>query len=131
MKINLVVVSASSILLGVPSSMAHHSFVADFDTKRPVHLEGVVTKLEMVNPHVEIHVNVKGLDGRVISWMVEAGSPNVLLRRGFTKTLVQEGTKVLVEGYQSKAGSHRATGTDLILPNGKRLILGSFGFGIP
>src|SRR5215469_1072601 len=91
---------------------AHHAFAAEFDAKKPVHLEGVVTKVELINPHAWIHVDVQGPDGKVSSWMIEAGSPNVLLRRGFTKTTVAPGTRVVVDGYQSKDGSLRANGRD-------------------
>lgn len=110
---------------------AHHAFAAEFDAKKPVHLEGPVTKVELINPHAWIHVDVKGADGKVTSWMVEAGSPNVLLRRGFTKTTIAIGTPVIVEGYQSKDGSNRANGRDITLPNGQKLFLGSSGTGAP
>jgi hypothetical protein len=110
---------------------AHHAFAAEFDAKKPVHLEGVVSKVELINPHTWIHVDVKGADGNVTMWMVEAGSPNVLLRRGFTKTTVPSGTAVVVEGYQSKDGSNRANGRDITLPNGQKLFLGSSGTGAP
>jgi hypothetical protein len=87
--------------------------------------------VELINPHTWIHVDVKGPDGNVTMWMVEAGSPNVLLRRGFTKTTVPNGTPVVVEGYQSKDGSNRANGRDITLPNGQKLFLGSSGTGAP
>jgi len=131
MKIKYVaVVAAGLILAGVPV-WAHHAFAAEFDAKKPVHLEGVVSKVELINPHTWIHVDVKGPDGNVTMWMVEAGSPNVLLRRGFTKTTVPAGTPVVVEGYQSKDGSNRANGRDITLPNGQKLFLGSSGTGAP
>jgi len=111
---------------------AHHAFSAEFDSKKPVRLEGTVTKVELVNPHAFIHIDVKSPDGKVISWMVEGGSPNVLLRRGFTKNSVAEGTQVTIEGYQSKDGSFRANGKDITLPNGEKLFLGSSsGIGAP
>ena len=114
-----------------PGARAHHAFAAEFDAKKPVHLVGVVTKVELINPHAWIHVEVKGPDGNVTVWMVEAGSPNVLLRRGFTKTTVAPGTPVVVEGYQSKDGSMRANGKDITLPDGRKLFLGSSGTGAP
>src|SRR5271169_6509817 len=98
------IASAAVVLTAVPA-WAHHAFAAEFDAKKPVHLEGVVTKVELINPHSWIHVDVKNADGVVTSWMVEAGSPNVLLRRGFTKTTIAPGTPVIVEGFQSKDGS--------------------------
>ena len=119
------------LILIVPAAKAHHAFAAEFDAKRPVHLAGVVSKLELINPHAWIHVDVKTPDGKVTPWMVEAGSPNVLLRRGFTKASVAVGTQVIVEGYQSKDGSTRANGRDITLPDGRKLFLGSSGTGAP
>lgn len=110
---------------------AHHAFAAEFDAKKPVHLEGVVTRVELINPHSWIHVETKGPDGKPTAWMVEAGSPNVLLRRGFTKTTIPKGTPVVVDGYQSKDGSNRCNGRDVTLPDGRKLFLGSSGTGAP
>jgi len=118
-------------VLGAAPAWAHHAFAAEFDAKKPVHLEGVVTKVELINPHAWIHVDVKGPNGKVTSWMIEAGSPNILLRRGFTKTAVAPGTPVIVDGYQSKDGSMRANGRDITLPGGRKLFLGSSGTGAP
>jgi hypothetical protein len=120
-----------AVALAAAPAWAHHAFAAEFDAKKPVHLEGVVTKVELINPHSWIHVDVKGPDGKVTSWMVEAGSPNVLLRRGFTKTTIPSGTQVVVDGYQSKDGSMRANGRDITLPDGRKLFLGSSGTGAP
>src|SRR5271165_535264 len=100
MKIKLAVVSAGLLLAGAPT-WAHHAFAAEFDSKRPVHLVGIVSKVELINPHAWIHVDVTDPDGKVTNWMVEAGSPNVLLRRGFTKASVAPGTPVVVDGYQA------------------------------
>jgi hypothetical protein len=124
-------VACFALILGAVPARAHHAFAAEFDAKRPVHLVGVVSKVELINPHAWIHVDVTGPDGKVTSWMVEAGSPNVLLRRGFTKASVAPGTPVVVDGYQSKDGSLRANGKDITLPDGKKLFLGSSGTGAP
>lgn len=113
------------------AAWAHHAFAAEFDAKKPVHLEGVVTRVELINPHSWIHVETKGADGKAVAWMVEAGSPNVLLRRGFTKTTIPKGTPVVVDGYQSKDGSNRCNGRDVTLPDGRKLFLGSSGTGAP
>ena len=126
-----VFVAAAVMVLSAIPAWAHHAFAAEFDAKKPVHLEGVVTKVELINPHAWIHVDAKNADGTVTSWMVEAGSPNVLLRRGFTKATIAPGTPVVVEGYQSKDGSMRANGRDVTLPNGQKLFLGSQGTGAP
>src|SRR5436305_267053 len=124
------VVAGAGLILAAPA-WAHHAFAAEFDAKKPVHLEGVVTKVELIKPHAWIHVDVKGPDGKITTWMIEAGSPNVLLRRGLTKTTVAPGTAVLVDGYQSKDGSMRANGRDITLPGGRKLFLGSSGTGAP
>ena len=110
---------------------AHHSFAAEFDANRPVKLRGTVTEMEWINPHSWIHVDVKGPDGKVVSWMVEGGSPNALLRRGFTKSALPAGTQILIEGYQAKDGSNRANGRDLTFADGRTLFLGSTGTGAP
>ena len=103
---------------------AHHAFAAEFDAKRPVKLRGTVTKMEWINPHAWIHVDVKKADGTVEEWMIETGTPNTLLRRGFTRDSLKTGTEVIVDGYQSKDGSLRANGRDITLPNGQTLFLG-------
>jgi hypothetical protein len=132
MKIKQIAVAAGAgLVLATVPAWAHHAFAAEFDAKKPVHLEGVVTKVELINPHSWIHVDVKEADGKTASWMVEAGSPNVLLRRGFTKATIASGTPVVVEGFQSKDGSMRANGRDITLPNGQKLFLGSTGTGAP
>jgi hypothetical protein len=127
----LAAVAGIGLILAAPPVRAHHAFAAEFDAKRPVHLEGLVSKVELINPHAWIHVDVKTPDGKVTPWMIEAGSPNVLLRRGFTKATVAIGTQVVVDGYQSKDGSTRANGRDITLPDGRKLFLGSSGTGAP
>ena len=104
---------------------AHHSFAAEFDVTKPVKLEGTVTKMEWINPHSWIHMDVKNPDGTVTSWMIEGGSPNSLLRRGFTKHSLEPGTEIVVEGYQAKDGANRANGRDLTFPDGKKLFIGT------
>jgi len=113
------------LVLAVRPALAHHAFAAEFDAKKPVKLKGTVTKMEWINPHAWIHIDVKKPDGTVDEWMIEAGTPNTLLRRGFTKDSLKAGTEVLVDGYQSKDGSLRANGRDITLPNGQTLFLGS------
>jgi hypothetical protein len=102
---------------------AHHAFAAEFDAKKPIKIRGTVSKMEWINPHAWIHVDVMKPDGSVEEWMIEAGTPNTLLRRGFTRESLKVGTEVIVDGYQSKDGSLRANGRDITLPNGQTLFL--------
>ena len=111
--------------------IAHHSFAAEFDAKKPVKLQGTVTKMEWINPHSWIHIDVKTPDGKVERWMVEGGAPNALLRRGWNKNSLPEGTEIIVEGFQAKDGSNRANGRDITFPDGKKLFVGSSGIGAP
>ena len=127
-----VVFVALVFALSVSSSLrAHHSFAAEFDANQPVTLKGTVVKMDWVNPHTWIHLDVKNPDGTVTRWMIEGGTPNTLVRRGFTKESLKEGTEITVEGFRAKNGALRANGADLILPDGRRLFLGSSGTGAP
>jgi hypothetical protein len=112
-------------------ALAHHSFAAEFDANSPVVLKGTITKMEWINPHSWIHVDVKNPDGTVTEWMVEGGTPNTLFRRGFTRDAVKAGMEITVEGYRAKNGANRANGRDLILADGRRLFMGSSGTGAP
>jgi len=113
------------------AAWAHHAFAAEFDAKKPLRLEGTVTKMEWINPHAWIHIDVKKPDGKVEKWMIEGGTPNTLLRRGFTKHSLTYGTVIIVDGYQAKDGSNKANGRDLTLPDGRKLFMGSSGTGAP
>jgi hypothetical protein len=126
-----VAIGAVVAILATVPVVAHHAFSAEFDAKRPVKLRGTVTKMEWINPHSWIHIDVKDDKGKVVAWMVEGGAPNALLRRGFTKDSLPVGTEILVEGYQAKDGSTRANGRDITLPDGKKLFVGSSGTGAP
>ena len=128
-----IVVACAAFLLGLCAAplMAHHAFASEFDAKKPIRFQGTVTKMEWINPHAWIHVSVKKPDGSVEEWMIEAGTPNTLFRRGLTKNSLLPGTEVVVDGYQAKDGALRANGRDLTLPNGKTLLIGSAGTGAP
>jgi hypothetical protein len=120
----VVILAGFSALTAVPL-WAHHAFAAEFDITKPVTLRGTVTQMEWVNPHAWIHLDVKAADGTVANWMVEGGSPNILLRRGFTKQSLLPGTEIIVEGFLAKNGENRANGANITFKDGRRLFLGS------
>jgi hypothetical protein len=132
MKIGSVVAVGLLAVLSVTPTRAHHAFSAEFDANRPVKFaDATVVKMEWVNPHTWLHIDVRGPNGKVERWAIEAGTPNVLFRRGFTKQSLPAGTKIVVDGYQAKDGSRRANGRNLTFPDGRTLFLGSSGTGAP
>jgi hypothetical protein len=112
------------VLAAAAPMSAHHAFAAEFDAQKPVKLKGTVVKVEFINPHSWIHMDVKDADGKVTRWMVEGGSPNALFRRGVNKDALPQGTEILVDGYQAKDGSNRANGRDITFADGKKLFVG-------
>ena len=127
---------AGAVLLGVlalsAAVQAHHAFGGEFDANRPVLLRGAIVKVEWVNPHTWIHIEVKKPDGGTEVWMIEGGSPNSLLRRGVTKQSLQIGTELVVDGYQARDYTlKRANGRNVTYPDGRKLFFGSSGTGAP
>ena len=114
----------AGLLLAAAPMWAHHAFAAEFDAQKPVKLRGTVVKVEFINPHSWIHIDVKDADGKVTRWMVEGGSPNALFRRGVTKDALPQGTEISVDGYQAKDGSNRANGRDITFADGRKLFVG-------
>jgi len=124
-------IAALGLVFAAAPLAAHHAFTAEFDAQQPVTLHGTVTKVEWTNPHAWINLDVKGDDGQVVAWRVEAGAPNALLRRGFTKNYLPPGAEIVVQGFKAKDGSNRANGSNVTTPDGKKLFLGSSGTGSP
>ncbi len=124
----LAVISLLSAALPV---RAHHAFAAEFDAKKPIKLEGTVTRVEWINPHAWIHIDVKRSDGMVDKWMIEGGTPNTLFRRGVNKNSLPAGTVIVVDGYQAKDGTLKGNGRDITFPDGRKLFIGSTGTGAP
>ena len=112
------------LLMAAAPAFAHHGFAAEFDQTRPLKLKGTVAKWEVSNPHSWIQMDVKGNDGKVVTWMIEGGSPNNLYRLGFTKDSLPPGSEIVVDGYQAKDLSTRAVGKSVTFSDGRKLFLG-------
>jgi hypothetical protein len=112
------------LLTALRLASAHHSFAAEYDAGKPVTLRGVITKVDWVNPHAWLHLDVKGTDGTTVAWMVEMGTPNVLIRRGFTKKSLEPGAELVVQGYLAKNGENKANGGTVTFADGTRLFVG-------
>jgi hypothetical protein len=127
----LSIVGGLGLLLTAAPAGAHHAFASEFDSTRPVKLQGTVTQMDWINPHAWIHIDVKGPDGKIEKWDIEGGAPNALLRRGWTKKSLPVGMEILVTGYAARDGANKANGRDITLPDGKRFFIGSEGTGAP
>ena len=124
MRFVLVAVGFAVVFAAVRPVVAHHSFAAEFDASKPVKLRGTLTKMDWVNPHGWIYIAVKGDDGTIVNWGIEAGAPNALLRRGLRRTDFPLGTEVVIEGYRAKDGSTKANGHKVTFADGRNFFLG-------
>lgn len=120
----ILVTGGLGLLLAAVPLAAHHAFEAEYDQRKPVHLVGKVTEMEWINPHSWIHVDVVGADGKTTNWMVECGSPNIMLRRGFTKRSLEVGTELDIQGFMAKSGESKANGSSITFKDGRKLFVG-------
>ena len=123
--VGLIVTVVVAGLLLVPVQLtAHHSFAAAFDEKKPINLQGVITKVELINPHSWLWLDVKSADGKVVNWGIEGGPPTNLFRNGITKGSLPVGTEIKVFGYQAKSGETKGVGVFVEYPDGRKVFMG-------
>ena len=127
----VMMLAGAGLIVATAPTSAHHAFAAEFDASKPIKLRGTVVKMEWINPHTWIHLDVKTPKGTVERWMIEGGPPNALYRRGFTQKSLPQGSEIVVEGFRAKDGSLRGNGRDLTFADGRRLFVGSSGTGAP
>ena len=132
MRMRLLLAIAPILLaLAASPALAHHAFSAEFDANRPMTLTGKVTRTEWINPHSWIHVDVEDENGNVVTWAIECGAPNALMRRGLNKNSIPAGLELVIEGFGAKDGSKTANARDITLPDGSQFFVGSSGTGAP
>ena len=119
------------LLLARSATQAHHAFSGEFDSTKPINLRGKVVRMEWINPHAWLHLAVVGEDGNEEVWMIEAGPPGALVRRGWRKDSVLPGIELVVQGYHAIDGTNKANGREVTFPDGRRLFAGSSGTGAP
>jgi hypothetical protein len=117
--------------LAAAPALAHHSFAAEYDANQPITLAGTVTRIELINPHAWLYIEVRDAEGHTARWNVEMGAPNSLIRRGINKNSVPVGAQVTVDGYRAKDGTNTVNGTTIKLADGRSLFSGSSNSGAP
>ena len=126
-----IAVAGVGIMLAAGPVLAHHAFSAEFDANQPLSLRGTVTKTEWINPHSWVYVDVKSPDGKAVTWAIECGAPNALLRRGWNKNSLPIGTEIVIDGFRAKNGSTTANAKNITLPDRRKMFVGSSGTGAP
>lgn len=119
------------LVLALSATQAHHAFSGEFDSTKPINLRGKVVRMEWINPHAWLHLAVVGDNGNEEVWMIEAGPPGALVRRGWRKDSVLPGIELVVQGYHAIDGTNKANGREVTFPDGRRLFAGSSGTGAP
>ena len=122
---HIATLAAFALCVTATAALAHHSFSAEFDVNKPIKLEGTVKRVQWINPHTWIYIDVKKPDGTIEEWGIEAGTPNTLFRLGFTREALPVGSEIVVDGYEARDGAKRANGRNMTLADGRKLFMGS------
>jgi hypothetical protein len=121
----IAILAAFALCVTATAALAHHSFSAEFDVNKPIKLEGTVKRVQWINPHTWIYIDVRKPDGTTEEWGIEAGTPNTLFRMGLTREALPVGAMIVVDGYEARDGAKRANGRNMTLADGRKLFMGS------